>query len=74
MPGELFCGSSPPRRFFHPGTFLMLAVLYGGGALLAREYTLLWKKDWRSLLLLGVAYAIAEEGLRCKSLFTHPVA
>lgn len=67
--GELFCGSSPPRQFFHPGTFLMLAVLYGGGALLAREYTLLWKKDWRSLLLLGVAYAIAEEGLMCKSFF-----
>ncbi|MEJ5252100.1 MAG: hypothetical protein HPY54_09205 [Chthonomonadetes bacterium] len=67
--GELFSGSSPPKEFFKPGAFLMLGVLYGGGALLAREYTLLWRKDWRSLLLLGMAYAIAEEGLMCKSFF-----
>lgn len=66
---ELFSGSSPPKEFFKPGAFVMLGVLYGGGALLAREYTLLWRKDWRSLLLLGVAYAIAEEGLMCKSFF-----
>ncbi len=67
--GELISGSSPPKEYFQPVMFVMLSVLYGGGALLAREYTVLWRKDWRSLLLLGVAYGIAEEGLMCKSFF-----
>lgn len=67
--GEMFSGSSPPMQYFQPQIFLMLGVLYGGGALLVREYTVLWGKSWGSLLVLGVAYAIAEEGLMCKSFF-----
>jgi len=36
--GELLSGSSPPLEFFNPFTFLILASLYGSGALLVREY------------------------------------
>lgn len=67
--GELLSGSSPPAEFFNPFTLLLLAALYGGGALLVREWTLAWHKGWPSLLVLGVAYAIVEEGLCCKSFF-----
>lgn len=67
--GELLSGSSPPAEFFNPFTLLLLATLYGGGALLVREWTLAWHKGWLSLLTLGVAYGIVEEGLCCKSFF-----
>jgi hypothetical protein len=67
--GELLSGSSPPLEFFNPVTFILLAGLYGSGAILVRELTLRWQKGWPTLLVLGVAYAIVEEGLMCKSFF-----
>jgi len=67
--GELLSGSSPPAEFFNPAIFLLLAVLYGGGAILARELMHRWDKGWPTLLTLGAAYGIAEEGLMVKSFF-----
>ena len=67
--GELLSGSSPPAEFFTPFTFVLQVALYGSGAVLARELTCLWRKGWPTLLTLGVAYAIIEEGLCCKSFF-----
>ncbi len=67
--GELLSGSSPPAEFFNPFSFLLLAALYGGGALLVREVVLWWRKGWPSLLVLGAAYGIVEEGIMCKSFF-----
>ena len=67
--GELLSGSAPPAEFFNPLGFIMLAVLYGGGAILVREMTFRWGKGWPTLLILGAAYGIAEEGLMCKSFF-----
>jgi len=67
--GELLSGSAPPAEFFNPLGFIMLVVLYGGGAILARELTHRWGKGWPTLLALGAAYGIAEEGLICKSFF-----
>jgi len=67
--GELLSGSSPPAEFFNPIAFLMLAILYGGGALLARELTFRWGKGWATLLTLGAAYGVIEEGLMVKSFF-----
>jgi len=67
--GELLSGSAPPAEFFQPIGFIMLAVLYGGGAILARELTHRWDKSWPTLLVLGAAYGVAEEGLMCKSFF-----
>jgi hypothetical protein len=67
--GELLSGSAPPAEFFNPLGFIMLAVLYGGGAILIREIVLRRHKAWPALLILGAAYGIAEEALMCKSFF-----
>jgi len=67
--GELLSSSSPPSEFFQPFTFLLLASLYGSGALLVRELAQRWGKGWPSVLLLGAAYGIVEEGLAVKSFF-----
>lgn len=67
--GELLSGSSPPLEFFSPLTFLILASLYGSGALLVREYARRWGRGWRSILFLGAAYGIIEEGILVRSFF-----
>lgn len=69
MIGELLLGSAPPAEFFSLFGMTVLTVLYGGGAILARELTLRWGKGWLSLLVLGAAYGIIEEGLMVKSFF-----
>ncbi len=67
--GELFSGSSPLNEFLQPLTFFTLAMLYGSGAILARELRVRWHGGWRSLLLLGAAYGVFEEGLMVRSFF-----
>jgi len=69
--GELLSGSSPPREFFAPFGFTIMALLYGGGALTARELKVRWRKGMGSLLLLGAAYGVVEEGLMVAS-FLNP--
>ncbi len=46
-----------------------LTPMYGGGALLARETVRRSGRGWPSILLLGIAYAIIEEGFVTQSLF-----
>jgi hypothetical protein len=48
---------------------LVLAPLYGGGALLVRESARRAHGGWPALLLLGLAYGVVEEGLATQSLF-----
>lgn len=48
---------------------IVLAPLYGGGALLIREWVRRTGRGWPSILLLGVAYAIIEEAYTTQSLF-----
>jgi hypothetical protein len=48
---------------------IMLAPMYGGGALLIRELTRRSGRGWPTILLLGVAYAIIEEAFTTQSLF-----
>lgn len=67
--GELLSGSAPPVEFFNPFGFVLLSILYGGGAILVRELIIRWHKGWASLLVLGAAYGIIEEGLMVKSFF-----
>jgi hypothetical protein len=56
-----------------PATWLplliILAPMYGGGALLIRELTRRSGRGWPTILLLGVAYAIVEEAFTTQSLF-----
>jgi len=66
---ELLSGSAPPSEFFNPIAFLLLTSLYGSGAVLMRELMRRWEKGYGSLLLLGAAYGIIEEGLMVKSFF-----
>ena len=67
--GELFSGSSPLNEYINPVTFLTLGLLYGSGAIICRELVIRWNKGWVSLLLLGFAYGIYEEGLLVQSFF-----
>jgi hypothetical protein len=48
---------------------LLLAPMYGGGALLIRELVRRSGRGWPSILLLGVAYALIEEAFTTQSLF-----
>jgi hypothetical protein len=66
---ELLSGSSPPTEFFRPFPLLLLCLLYGSGAILIRELALRWRKGWPSIVMLGAAYGIVEEGLMVKSFF-----
>ena len=56
-----------------PATWLplliILAPMYGGGALLIRELARRAGRGWPTILLLGVAYAIIEEAFTTQSLF-----
>lgn len=48
---------------------IVLAPMYGGGALLVREWVRRTGRGWPSILLLGMAYAIVEEAYATQSLF-----
>jgi hypothetical protein len=43
--------------------------LYGPGVLLIREAKVRWYKGWATVLLLGAAYGILEEGIALSTLF-----
>ena len=66
---ELLSGSAPPSEFFNPVGLLLLASLYGSGALIVREMKVRWKKGYVTMFVLGAAYGMIEEGLVVKSLF-----
>ena len=64
---ELCSGSTPLLSywFFWP----VLCLMYGGGAILIREAAVRWGKGWPTILALGVAYGIAEEGIAVRTFF-----
>jgi lipid-A-disaccharide synthase-like uncharacterized protein len=67
--GELFSGSAPLNEYLNPFMIILFGMLYGSGALLIREFVIRLKKGWISMLLLGMAYGIYEEGLMVRSFF-----
>lgn len=67
--GELLSSSMPPKEYFSIFGLTCIHILYGGGAVIVRELTFRWRKGWGTLLVLGAAYGILEEGLLCKSFF-----
>jgi hypothetical protein len=69
MVAELLSGSTPLSTYFMPVNFALNVALYGAGAVLIRELTHRWGKGWPTLLTLGLAYGIVEEGLAIKSFF-----
>jgi len=71
---ELLTGSTPITPLFTDPiqfavSFLFDIGLYGTGALLIREFAVRYRKGWASILLLGAAYGIAEEGLAVHTFF-----
>ena len=75
---EYLSGSSPVSALLlNPGQFVFQIVantgLYGPGVLLVREAAVRWRKGWATVLLLGAAYAILEEGVALSTLF-NPTA
>jgi hypothetical protein len=75
---EYLSGSSPLYALLlNPPQFLLqLALnlgLYGPGVLLVREAHVRWKKGFGTILLLGAAYGILEEGVALSTLF-NPTA
>jgi len=71
---EYISGSSPTNAIvLNPPMFLFQIAanlgLYGPGVLLIREAMVRWKKGWASVLLLGAAYGILEEGIALSTLF-----
>ena len=69
LAGEGLSGSTLPLAFLNPGVIFLLGSLYGSGALLVRDYARRWNKGWRSILILGAAYGIIEEGIMVRSFF-----
>jgi hypothetical protein len=67
--GELVSGHQAPLQFLNPILFIALALPYGCGALLCRDFTRRWRTGWLGFLLLSVAYALYEEGIVSRALF-----
>ena len=78
---EYLSGSSATNAIvLNPFMFIFQILanlgLYGPGVLLVREAMVRWKKEWATVLLLGGAYGILEEGIALSTLFdpnAHPV-
>jgi hypothetical protein len=62
---ELTLGSTPPRLAF---LVVLWLPVYGAGVLLIRELTRRHGGGWPSLLLLGIAYELVEDGLGLQAL------
>jgi hypothetical protein len=63
---EFLLGNLPARML---GALVLLAPMYGGGALLIRETVRRAGRGWPSIMLLGLAYGILEEAFTTQSLF-----
>jgi hypothetical protein len=63
---EFLLGNLPVKLL---PALIVLAPMYGGGALLIRESVRRTGRGWPSILLLGMAYAIFEEAFTTQSLF-----
>src|SRR5712664_98257 len=68
---EFLTGSnSIPQVIAYPPSLLFNVALYGSGALLIREASVRWRKRWATVLLLGGAYAVGEEGFAAKTMIS----
>jgi hypothetical protein len=63
---EYLLGDFPLTKL---GYFVILAPLYGGGALLIREVVRRSGKGWPTILMLAFAYAVVEEAFTTRTLF-----
>jgi len=71
---EYLSSSSPINAIvLNPPQFVLQLLanlgLYGSGALLIHDAGIRWKKGWATILLLGAAYGVLEEGVALSTLF-----
>lgn len=67
---ELLTGSTRPLLLVSsPAIFWLIVALYGCGVLSVRELALHWGGGWSTLLALGAAFGVLEEGLVARSIF-----
>ena len=64
--GEFLLGNVPITML---GALLLLAPLYGGGALLIRETARRWRLGWPGIGVLCLVYGLVEEAFVTQSLF-----
>lgn len=64
--GEFLLGNVPITML---GALLLLAPLYGGGALLIREMARRWRLGWPGIGVLCLIYGLVEEAFVTQSLF-----
>jgi len=75
---EYLSGSSALNAIILNPVWFVLGIvanlgLYGPGVMLIREAKVRWHKGWGTVLLLGAAYGILEEGIALSTLF-NPAA
>jgi hypothetical protein len=63
---EFLLGDLPIKML---GTLVILAPMYGGGALLIREFARRTGKGWPTIFVLAFAYAVFEEAFTTQTLF-----
>ena len=63
---EFLLGDLPIKML---GTLVILAPMYGGGALLIREFTRRAGRGWPTIFVLAFAYAVLEEAFTTQTLF-----
>lgn len=66
---EMLSGSTPPLEFLNPIALALLLGLYGTSVLLIREFKVRYNLGYASVLMLGFAYGVLEEGIATKSFF-----
>ncbi|MGC1121131.1 MAG: hypothetical protein WBA22_08550 [Candidatus Methanofastidiosia archaeon] len=66
---ELVSGSTPFFTFLNPRVFVVYAGFYGLGCLIIREVAAHRLLGYSSVLLLGAAFGVLEEGILLKSWF-----
>lgn len=73
---ELLTGSTILAGFLNPGNLVILVIGYGIAVLVVREFAVRNHLDYKGLFILGLGYAIINEGLMSKTMtsqFNLPV-
>lgn len=72
---EFVTGATPLTKIItDPASFFLFSMptllgIYGCGVILIREASVRWQKGWPTILLLGIAYGILEEGVAAHTFF-----
>lgn len=66
---ELVSGSTPPQAWILPPVFLVFMAIYGLSALVIREFALKIQGGPATILILGLAFGVVNEGMAAHSLF-----